>query len=936
MQQLSFGDLLKRHRLAAGLTQEDLAERAELSPRAIMYLERSTRTPYRDTVRRLAEALDLAPPAQAAFAAAARARRTSSPDLAPHTLPSALLTSPTALLGREQEAARIGALLQRPPRAGSAAGPGLAAGARLLTLTGPGGVGKTRLALYAAATLHDRFAYGVCFVGLAALRDPVLVAATVAAALGLREEGGQPLVETLTAYLQDKQLLLVLDNFEHVLAAAPLVGTLLAAAPGLMVLVTSRTVLRLYGEQEVTVPPLAVPDLRRLPRLEVLAHYPAVALFVQRAQLVKPDFAVDDDSGPAVATICARLDGLPLAIELAAARVRLLPPRALLARLERASCSTPRLEVLTGGPRDVPARQQTLRNTIAWSYDLLETQEQLLFRRLSVFVGGCTPAAAEALYSAAGHETMDDGSSGSFIDVLAALIEKNLVTAQDAPSTPGPGWGTEEGEPRLAMLETIREFGLGCLTARGEVQATQHAHAAYYLTLAQAAEPQLTGAQQAVWLERLEQEHDNLRAALRWALEQGEAETALQLGGTLWRFWYLRGHLSEGRRWLEEALARGAGGMPAFRAKALNAAGVLAHYQGDYRPAALLCGESLALSRRLGDNMGIAAALQGLALVARSGGNYAAARAMYAEALPLLREAGDTWGMAYTLLYLGYAIWCQGDYEAARAPVEEALALYRTLGNKQGIANAFTTLGKVARDQGDHLAARTMHDTSLALFREIGDRHGLPRALHNVAQAAFDRGDYAAARAHYEESIAIFTEAGDRFFMTRCLEGLASVAAAQVQPAGAARLFGAAATVQEATGAPLPPGWRGDYERAMAATRAQLTEEAFARAWAEGRAMTPQQAVAALALAPMPEQDSACAQQPPSRSHGAATSPAGLTAREVEVLRLLAQGLSDAHIADKLVISRRTVNAHLRSIYGKLEVSTRSAATRYALDHKVV
>ena len=601
---------------------------------------------------------------------------------------AALPTYLTPLLGREQDVQVASALLLRPE-------------VRLVTLTGPGGIGKTRLAIQVAAHLTEQFADGASFVSLASISDPDLVLPAITQALGLPETEHVPLLEYLASSLRERHLLLVLDNVEQVLGAAPLLGELLLACPAVKAIVTTRTVLRISGEYEFPVVPLALPGSASPSDAGAIGQYAAVALFVQRAQALGPGFVLTDENAAVIAAICARLDGLPLAIELAAARIKLLPPEALLARLSH------RLQILTGGPRDLPARQQTLRNAIQWSYDLLTPDEQRLFRRLAVFVGGCRLSAAEAVCTVPGDVTI------SVLDGLASLLDNSLLHQVEQAGE----------EPRFVMLETIREYGLECLEASGETVRSRDAHAGYYLALAEEADPQLVSTGQGQWLHLLEQEHENLRAALGWSTQQKESVIALRLAAALSRFWYIQGHFREGRMWLEQALAIPAGEkVPAsvrrLRAKALNGASVLAHYMGDDEAASRHCEESLALFRALGDRQGTAAALGSLALVTRSRGNVSQTRLLYEESLAILRELDDQWQLAETLFALARLLATaqgnQQDFRAAQSLCEECRLLFHTLGDRRMVARVLIVQGQLAFEQRDYAAARRLIQEGLA------------------------------------------------------------------------------------------------------------------------------------------------------------------------------------------------------------------------------
>jgi predicted ATPase/DNA-binding CsgD family transcriptional regulator len=782
--------------------------------------------------------------------------------IVPYERAAARLPLPlTPLLGREREITAVGALLRRPE-------------VRLLVLTGPGGVGKTRVALQAAAESTDAFPNGVVFVSLAPIVDADLVLPTIAAAFGVRDTTTEPLRDRLYAYLRLRRLLLVLDNFEQVVSAAPGVAKLLAACPGLTALVTSRSVLKVSGERGYPVPPLTLPD-RGLPDASHCSLLPeaegaeAVRLFVDRAQAVRPNFALTAENVGDVVEICHRLDGLPLAIELAATRIALFPPAALLARLER------RLPLLTEGARDEPVRLRTMRDAVGWSYDLLDSDARTLFRRLATFVGGFTLEAAEAVADAPGDLE---------IDVLAgvsSLVDGSLLQPAAGPT----------GEPRFGMLETIREYALERLATSGEEVAVRGTHAHYFLELAERSEPDIyRGCNLTRLLGALDAEHANLRAALAHLAAVGDAQAVLRLAGALAPFWLFNSHRSEGRRWLESALdpTRTEGASASTRARAVGGAATLAFTQGDYERAAELAAENMVLQHELGDSRGIATALNLLGAVTRARGAYDQAELYFEEALVRFQDVGDPAWIALARGNLGILAYWQGNLEHAAALLEEAVGLYRQAGDRYayGVATALSDLALVACDRGDHARAAGLFAESLTRWREVGTKEGLADWLARVAV----------------------------------------LAGAREQPELAVRLFGAAEAVREAIGYAFEYPERARHQRAMAGVRAQVGQALLAAEWAVGQEMSMDQAVAdalRLVVDPMAARSAPAAHQL-------------LTSREREILRLLVQGQSDKQIAVALFITRRTASKYVSAVRAKLGAPSRAAAVAIALRDRLV
>ncbi|HEY0069256.1 MAG TPA: tetratricopeptide repeat protein [Chloroflexia bacterium] len=858
-----FGQWLRKRRKACGFSQEDLAEQVGCAFETVRKIEAGRRRPSRQMAELLAKALGATDQELPALIEMAR----FSPlvgEVAPYVGPESHASSLdhlhvqggnlpaqyTSFIGRETQIEYLRELLRRTS-------------VRLLTLTGAPGIGKTRLAQEVVSGIEGEFKDGSFFIPFSSISDHRTVIATIAQTFRIKEAPDQMLFTALASYLRDKELLLLLDNFEHIIEAASEIGELITACPSLHVFVTSRTALHIYGEQQFAVPPLSMPAAGIASPMALLARYEAMDLFAQRAQSVNPAFALKPEIAPIVAEICRQLDGLPLAIELAAARIKSLSPQEILYRLAS------RLKLLTGAPHDIPARQSTLRRAIAWSYDLLSAEEKMLFRRMSVFASGANLQAVEDICNLPGEPELDA------LEVITSLMDKSLVQKEE----------DEDRTTRYVMLRTIREYAREKLQESDEENVVRKLHALYYLELAEYAEPRLTSRERGLWLKWLWAEHDDLLAALDWSqTEAGDIELGLRLAGALGWYWHFHGHLAEGFKWLDGILARSeAANDSPFRAKVLSAAGRLAFLQMDHSAArvrleeassllshlgnnrelaytrifsAILAAQngdsqgrsyisdSLALLERGGDRWGVAYALDHLAAVEYWLGDPDRAAQRYAESLALYRELDSRWDVAHELSALGHLAVMRGDYVAARVWLEEALQIEKEVGDRWDIAQTLRALGEAAQCQGDYDSAWSLYQESLDVYRQLGERLRTGALLRSLGHVMVHKREYQHAADLYEESLALFQELRHRWGVVLSLAARGGLARLSGQPERTATLLGVVAAQRDAMHQVMAPADLAEFETNLAATRLALSDESFSAAWSQGQAMTLEQALA--------------------------------------------------------------------------------------------
>jgi predicted ATPase/DNA-binding SARP family transcriptional activator/DNA-binding CsgD family transcriptional regulator len=855
----SRSEALRQYELLRGVLHRDLAAEPSAASRHLYEEIRAGRT---------------LPPLSSEAASSPRETENSGV----HNLPAPR----TSFVGREREIVEI-----RRALAMSAS----------LTLTGTGGTGKTRLAVEVARDLVGAYPEGIWFVGLAPLTDSDLVVQAVAGVFGVREQQNRPLLGTLADYLRERRLLLVLDNCEHVVdGAARVADALLDVCPRLRILATSREALGVEGEVVWPVQPLSVPDDEHPPTVEQIEDHESVRLFIERIRQRSAPFEATPANVRAVAEVCRKLEGIPLAIELAAASTKVLAIEQVAERLGDS------LKLLTGGGRTTDPRQQTLRATLDWSFDLLEKDEKGLFARLSVFAGGWTLEAAEKVVSG------DGIGNDDVLVLLSRLAEKSLVVVESG-----------HGRARYRMLEPVRQYAHEKLEEGGESEEMRRRYAAFFLALAEEAEPRLRGPEDVEWLDRLESEHDNLRAVLLWARDRGKAGLGLSLAGALWPFWEARGFFDEGRRWLEEILQQ-AGLVPSVaRAKALEGVSWLTFYRGDTKRAEATAEEGLKLSREEeSGRIGATNFLRILGWIAGVQGHHERAKELLEESLRLSREADDELEIAYSLLELGSTLSALEDPEGAKEIYAEGIALARELGHALVLARFLLSMGYTTLLEGDYKQGAALNEEAASLLRARGSGAGLQLALDNLGWAALLQGDHERARASYEESLVLCKKLGDRMITSESLEGLACVAGARGKAERAARLFGAAVTLREAVGVEHNPAEQALREPYLDTARSQLDEAAWDEAWAEGRVMSMEKAVE---YALSKEEPESLTPRAPKQSQ-AGESP-GLTHREEEVAVLVAHGLTNRQIAEQLVLSEHTVITHVRNILKKLGLSSR-------------